>query len=63
MSQLLFFLGLGMMLVTLFIAGTGIVLMGLGNEANKKYGNRLMAYRVYAQGIAIALIALSFALA
>lgn len=43
---------------TLAILLAGIVTMARGGAFNRKYGNRLMRYRVIFQGIAILLFAL-----
>lgn len=38
----------------------GLIAMIKGGEFNKKYGNKLMQYRVYLQGLALALLALAY---
>lgn len=38
----------------------GVVLMGVGGEMNKKYGNKLMVARVTLQGLVLAVLALMF---
>ena len=48
----------GLMLATLAVLVAGIVLMGRGGEANRKYGNKLMAARVMLQGAALGVVAL-----
>jgi Hypoxia induced protein conserved region len=63
MSKAFLILGLFFMLATLFVAGTGIALMATGGEANKKYGTKLMAARVYLQGLALGCILASFSMA
>lgn len=45
--------------VTLAILVTGIVAMARGGEFNAKWSNRLMRYRIVAQGIAIVMFAIS----
>lgn len=45
--------------VTLAILITGIVAMARGGEFNAKWSNRLMRYRIVAQGIAIVMFAIS----
>ncbi|HLW27697.1 MAG TPA: twin transmembrane helix small protein [Kiloniellales bacterium] len=47
------------MLITLGVLFTGIFAMARGGEFNRKYGNRLMRYRVIAQGIALLLFAIA----
>ena len=42
------------------VMGLGIVSMVKGGEFNKKYGNRLMRWRIILQGSALALLALAF---
>jgi uncharacterized membrane protein len=48
------------MLLTLLVCTAGIILMATGGEANKKYGTKLMAARVYLQAISIGLVAFAF---
>ena len=43
-------------LVTLF---AGIITMGRGGEASKKYSNKLMRWRVIMQGVAVVLFILA----
>ncbi|MDP6342574.1 MAG: twin transmembrane helix small protein [Alphaproteobacteria bacterium] len=38
----------------------GIYAMGRGGEFNRKYGNRLMRWRVILQGLAVAIILMLF---
>ncbi|MCR9254535.1 MAG: twin transmembrane helix small protein [Alphaproteobacteria bacterium] len=47
------------MLITLGVLGTGLFAMARGGEMNKKWSNRLMRYRVYAQGVALLFFALA----
>ena len=49
---------LGLMAVTLVVLVIGIALMARGGEANRKYGNKMMALRVTFQGLALACVAL-----
>lgn len=48
------------MLAVLVVMVLGIVSMVKGGEFNKKYGNKLMQYRVYLQGAALGLLALAY---
>lgn len=48
------------MLLVAAVLVTGIALMARGGEANRKYGNKLMAARVALQALALALLALLF---
>jgi len=48
------------LLVVLGILFTGLVAMARGGEFNRKYGNRLMRWRVIAQAGALVLLALAF---
>ena len=41
------------MIATLAVLVTGIVLMGVGGNANKKYSNTLMVLRVTLQAVAL----------
>lgn len=52
--MILIFVAMG---ATLLILLAGIVAMARGGAFNRKYGNRLMRYRVIFQGIAILLVA------
>jgi len=41
---------------------TGLFAMARGGEFNRKYGNRLMRWRVIAQAVALVILALAFLL-
>jgi len=47
------------MLITLGVLFTGLFSMARGGEFNRKYSNKLMRYRIVAQGIALLLFALA----
>lgn len=47
------------MLITLGVLFAGLISMAVGGDFNRKYGNRLMRYRVVAQGVALLLFALA----
>jgi hypothetical protein len=47
---------------TLGVLVAGIVLMGIGGQANLRYGNKLMVARVSLQGCVLILLALLFAM-
>lgn len=49
---------LGFMAATVVVLVIGIALMARGGEANRKYGNKMMALRVTFQGLALACVAL-----
>ena len=55
------YLVLILMLATLGVLIAGIVLMGKGGEANKRYGNKLMMARVTLQGAALLLLVFLYA--
>ena len=55
------YLVLILMLATLGVLIAGIVLMGKGGEANKRYGNKLMMARVSLQAAAILLLVMLYA--
>ena len=61
MSILVVFLFIAM-LATFIVMAAGIALMARGGEANTKYGNKLMQWRVWLQGISLALLAALFAM-
>jgi hypothetical protein len=52
------------LLIVALVATVGVLFLGLfsmarGGEFNKKYGNRLMRWRVFTQGAALVLLALA----
>jgi hypothetical protein len=52
------------LLIVALVATVGVLFLGLfsmarGGEFNKKYGNRLMRWRVFMQGAALVLLALA----
>lgn len=49
---------LGLMAATAIVLVIGISLMARGGEANRKYGNKMMAMRVTLQGLALGCVAL-----
>ena len=59
MNTLVFSLMILAMLLTVVALFGGLIVMAIGGEVNKKYGNKLMQARVWAQGIALALFALA----
>ena len=50
------------MLATLGVLATGIISMARGGEFNERWGNRLMRYRIVAQGFALAMFAVGLIL-
>lgn len=50
------------MLLTLGVLFSGLIVMARGGEVNRKYGNKLMRWRVILQGVALGLLALAFAI-
>ncbi len=46
------------MFATLGVLGVGLVGMARGGEFNRKYGNKLMRWRIVLQGLAVVLLAL-----
>jgi len=48
------------LLMTLGVLFSGLIVMARGGEANRKYGNKLMRWRVICQGVALALLAVAF---
>ena len=60
LSDPLFLLAAALCLVVLVILMIGIGVFTKGGEVNRKYGNRLMRYRIIAQAVAV-LIILGFA--
>jgi len=47
------------MLITLVVLFTGLFSMARGGEFNRKYGNKLMRYRILGQGIALLLFVIA----
>lgn len=47
------------MLITLGVLFAGLFSMARGGEFNRKYGNKLMRYRILAQGVALLLFAIA----
>jgi hypothetical protein len=47
------------MLITLGVLFAGLFSMARGGEFNAKYGNKLMRWRVFMQGVALALFAIA----
>lgn len=47
------------MLATLGVLVTGLVVMAMGGDTNRKYGNRLMVARVTFQALAIGAMGLA----
>jgi hypothetical protein len=45
--------------LTLAVLFAGVITMGRGGEANRKYANKLMRWRVIMQGIAVFLFVLA----
>ena len=59
--DLVFAILLGIALfLTLGVLFAGVLTMGRGGEFNKKYGNRLMRWRVTIQGVAVLIFLLAF---
>jgi len=50
------------MLATLGVLATGIISMARGGAFNDRWGNRLMRYRIVAQGFALAMFAVGLIL-
>lgn len=51
------------LLATLGVLFTGLISMARGGEFNRKYGNKLMRWRVLIQGGALILLAIALLLA
>lgn len=51
------------LVVTLGVLFTGLISMARGGEFNRKYGNKLMRWRVLLQGGALILLAIALLLA
>ncbi len=62
MSTFVGFLVVVALLLTLGVLFSGLIVMARGGEANRKYGNKLMRWRIILQGVALAMLALAFML-
>jgi len=60
MNTVFIVLAIAAALGTLAILATGLVGMARGGEFNKRYGNKLMRWRVGMQAVAIVFLALAF---
>lgn len=63
MDSVVFALLMVALSATLAVLFAGLFSMARGGDFNRKHGNRLMRWRVIAQGAALALIALAMLLA
>ncbi|MGE4312724.1 MAG: twin transmembrane helix small protein [Pseudobdellovibrionaceae bacterium] len=59
MNTLVFFLMILAMILTVVALFGGLIVMAIGGETNRKYGNKFMQARVWMQGIALAFFALA----
>jgi len=57
---MLAFMLIFLLIALLAVLVGGLVLMGVGGEKNKKYGNRLMVARVWLQGLSLVVLVLIF---
>jgi len=56
------YLMIALVIAVVVVLVSGVVLMGVGGDANRKYGNKLMVARVALQGMVLLLLAAVFAL-
>jgi len=63
MNSILFTLVIVAMVATVGVLAVGMFAMIKGGEFNRKYGNRLMRWRVALQGCALVLLAITLMLA
>lgn len=63
MSTIVFTLAIVALLATLGVLFAGLLGMARGGEFNRKYGNKLMRWRVAIQGSAVLLLLLAMYLA
>lgn len=54
------YLLIGLMLATVIVLMVGIFLMATGGEKNRKYGNKVMGWRVSLQALALVVLAVLF---
>lgn len=50
------------MLVTVGVLFAGLIVMSIGGEVNRKWGNKLMRYRIVAQMVAVVLFLIAVAI-
>ena len=50
------------LVMTLGVLFSGLIVMARGGEVNRRYGNKLMRWRILCQGIALGLLAIAFLL-
>lgn len=60
MSGIFLALAIAAAVATLAILVTGLIGMARGGEFNKRYGNKLMRWRVGMQAVAIVFLAIAF---
>lgn len=59
MSSVAFVLFIVAAITTLCVLFAGLFVMARGGEANRKYGNKLMRWRIMAQAVALVLFAIA----
>jgi hypothetical protein len=48
----------GLMMATVGVLVAGVIIMARGGETNRKYGNKMMVWRVGLQGLTLAVVVL-----
>ena len=48
----------GLMMATVGVLVAGVIIMAKGGETNRKYGNKMMVWRVGLQGLTLAVVVL-----
>ena len=49
---------IGLMMATVGVLVAGVIIMAKGGETNRKYGNKMMVWRVGLQGLTLAVVVL-----
>jgi hypothetical protein len=49
---------IGLMMLTMGVLVAGIIVMARGGETNRKYGNKMMAWRVTLQALTLGVVVL-----
>lgn len=49
---------IGLMMATVGVLVAGVIVMARGGETNRKYGNKMMVWRVGLQGLTLAVVVL-----
>ncbi len=54
------FIIIALLLATVSVLVAGVVMMGMGGNANQRYGNKLMVARVSLQGLVLVMLVMMY---